>query len=198
MALDMYKKEENWGLESTEEDLTEEDKLRDRVREYLETDTICYRVNPNTLDPRDAILRRRQDKYYGPLIKWFEGAYGGPIDVTEAFKELEQPAAAFEVLDDLVFLVGRHCQSRHRLCPLRPLWFVLCAFPCSLQANPFLKAVLFDVLGTVKSTIIATAFLHQHITAEQACCTLSASPIPPCSFFYDLHRMSPPSFVSGL
>jgi hypothetical protein len=31
-----------------------------------------YRVAPDARDPSDALLRKRQDKHYDPLVKWFE------------------------------------------------------------------------------------------------------------------------------
>jgi hypothetical protein len=31
-----------------------------------------YRVAPDARDPADALLRKRQDKHYDPLVKWFE------------------------------------------------------------------------------------------------------------------------------
>lgn len=60
--------------------------LQDINTVYLSLTLLCiysYRVDSSSGDPADALLRRRQDKYYDPLVQWFEQVCGGPAARTQ-------------------------------------------------------------------------------------------------------------------
>lgn len=118
--------------------MTETEKLQSELVEFLETDTVCYRVAPDVRDPADALLRKRQDKHYDPLVKWFEEKFGGPLCVSYGLSEVIQPPNVFPVMQQ--FVAG---------------------------SDIWLKAALRQALTTVKSSVIALAFLHRHISVEQ-------------------------------
>jgi hypothetical protein len=116
-------------------------KLRDLCLDHLETDSVCYRVSTDAdmADPTERLLRKRQDKHYGPLLKWWEDSFGSTLGVAEGFGDMVHPEAAFMVAEDIVD-----------------------------TADPFLKAVLAQVIGATKSTVIAMALVHRAIDVETA------------------------------
>jgi chaperone required for assembly of F1-ATPase len=116
-------------------------KLRDLCLDHLETDSVCYRVSTDAdmADPTERLLRKRQDKHYGPLLKWWEDSFGSTLGVAEGFGDMVHPEEAFMVAEDIVD-----------------------------TADPFLKAVLAQVIGATKSTVIAMALVHRAIDVETA------------------------------
>lgn len=117
----------------------ESERLYQRLADYLETDTVCYRVGLNTGDPRDAVCHRRQEKYYRPLIEWFEQHFGGPLDVVEGIRMPKHPEG---VADRMLASVE--------------------------GADNHLKAVIGYILDSTKSTVITMALLHRFISVDQA------------------------------
>jgi len=117
----------------------ETQRLREMTKDYLETDTVCYRVSLGTGDPDEALLRRRQDKYYDPLVQWWEGAFAGKLGVTEGLGDVQHPTSSYEACEAVVD-AGDH----------------------------FFRSALHTCLGATKSTVISFALLHGHITVEQA------------------------------
>lgn len=114
-------------------------RLRELLKDYLETDTACYRVALDGKDPEEALLRRRQEKYYQPLLDWFEATFGVQLNTTTGFGDLRHPTEAYEVVEDIVD-----------------------------AADPYLRAALASAVGCVHSTAIALAFVFGHISVEQA------------------------------
>lgn len=114
-------------------------RLREMLKDYLETDSICYRVSLETGDPDEALLRRRQDKYYDPLIDWFKNAFGVTLGWTTGLQNVQHSTAAYELCEDIID-----------------------------SGDHFLRAAVHQALGTTKSTAITLALLFRHISAEQA------------------------------
>jgi len=113
-------------------------KLREMTKDYLETDTACFRVLA-TRAVSDLTLRRRQDKAYGPFLDWFSTRYGAELAVMEGFADAEHPRDAYVVVEDFVD-----------------------------RGDHFLRAALSTVLGATKSATITLALLHQHVSLDQA------------------------------
>jgi chaperone required for assembly of F1-ATPase len=114
-------------------------KLRDLMLDYLETDTLCYRVDLDMADPSERLLRKKQEKYYEPLMKWYEDTFQTTLGRAVGFNELHHTEDAYNSVEYVVD-----------------------------KADPFLKAALQLVVGNVKSTIITMAFVHGHITVQEA------------------------------
>lgn len=114
-------------------------KLRDLLLDYLETDSVCYRVDWDMADPGEKLLRKRQDKYYEPLLEWFHGGYGVKLATAVGFDDVNHPDAAYIAVEDIVD-----------------------------GADPFAKAALQHCVGTLKSTVLTLALLHRHIDVEGA------------------------------
>jgi hypothetical protein len=90
-------------------------------------------------DPSERLLRKRQDKYYGPLLRWWAGATGAPLATAVGLAELAHPPAAHAAAADF----------------------------CEL-ADPLLRAATASVLGAVKSSVIALAFAHRELDIDGA------------------------------
>jgi chaperone required for assembly of F1-ATPase len=114
-------------------------KLRDLALDYLETDSVCFRVDWDLSDPGERLLRKRQDKHYGPLLAWFAEAHGAPLAVAVGLEDARHPEAAFDAAEDAV--------------------------DC---ADPWLKAFYSQTLGCLKSTVLAMALAHRAVDAEEA------------------------------
>jgi chaperone required for assembly of F1-ATPase len=114
-------------------------KLRDLVLDFLETDTVCFRVDPDSADPSELILRKRQDKYYGPLLSWWKSAFGVDLGVVEGFKDVAHPEAAYVVAEDAVD-----------------------------QADAFLRAAVHHALTNTKSTVLTLALVHGAVDVDTA------------------------------
>jgi len=114
-------------------------RLRAAAVDFLETDTACFRIDVDAADPSERLLRKRQDKYYGPLLRWWAGAYGAPLAVASGLGELVHPPGALLAAQDFVD-----------------------------EADPLLRAATASVLGAVKSTVIAFAFAHRELDIEAA------------------------------
>ena len=114
-------------------------KLRDLALDYLETDSVCFRVDWDLSDPGERLLRKRQDKHYGPLLAWFAEAHGAPLAVAVGLEDARHPEAAFDAAEDAV--------------------------DC---ADPWLKAFYGQTLGCLKSTVLAMALAHRAVDAEEA------------------------------
>jgi chaperone required for assembly of F1-ATPase len=115
-------------------------RLRDLALDYLETDTLCYRVDTSTADPSEKILRKRQDKNYDPLLSWFEESFGVRLGMAVGMGDLTHPDAAYDVAEDAVD-----------------------------SADPWLKAFYQQVLGGTKSTVLALALAHRVVDVDGAC-----------------------------
>jgi ATP synthase F1 complex assembly factor 2 len=139
-AIDQYAKEDRQGITTYELGrMREEDMLALKMGECLETDSVCYRVDPTSVDPADAILRRRQNKYYDPLISWFNDTIGGPLGIAHGLSDADHPREVYSLVESIVY-----------------------------EADYFLKAVLYHILGTTKSTVITSALVYRHISVQQA------------------------------
>ena len=114
-------------------------RLVELAKDYLETDTVCYRVPVHSGDPDEALLRQRQDRHYQELLDWFARSFGVELAWTEGFGAVNHPTAAYEVLEDIID-----------------------------SADPYARAALRAALGTCKSTVIALALMSGHLTVEQA------------------------------
>lgn len=119
----------------------ETDRFKLRMEEFLETDNVCYRVgNGEDLeDPRDVMCFKRQEKYYRPLIDWFEKHYGGPLDVVSGIRVPEHP---FEVTERVIESLS--------------------------DVDPYLMSAAGQILDSTKSTVITLALLHRFINVDQA------------------------------
>ncbi|KAA0152064.1 hypothetical protein FNF29_04178 [Cafeteria roenbergensis] len=113
-------------------------KLREMAKDYLETDTTCFRVMPGRA-VADLPLRRQQDQAYNPFLDWFEAKYGTKLAVMEGFSDAEHPKNAYVAIEDFVD-----------------------------RADHFLLAALAALLGATKSATISLALLHQHVSLDQA------------------------------
>ena len=81
----------------------------------------------------------RQDKHYDPIISWFEDSFAGPLHVVEGLAEAKHPQHVYPLLQDYID-----------------------------RADPWLQAATRQALGICKSTVIALAFLHRHLSLDQA------------------------------
>eukprot|EP01138_Halocafeteria_seosinensis_P000903 gb/GECG01000926.1/.p1 GENE.gb/GECG01000926.1/~~gb/GECG01000926.1/.p1 ORF type:complete len:534 (+),score=75.00 gb/GECG01000926.1/:1-1602(+) len=117
----------------------ETQRLRELLKDYLETDSACYRVALDGKDPEEALLRRRQEQYYQPLLDWFQSTFGVQLGTTEGFADVRHPTEAYEIIEDVVD-----------------------------AADPYLRAALSSAVGCVHSTVIAMAFIYGHISVDQA------------------------------
>ena len=127
------------ALASSAAALSASARLRQQVVDFLETDTACFRVDVDAADPSERLLRKRQDKYYEPLLRWWAAAYGAPLAVATGLAELAHAPGAAAAAEDFVEL-----------------------------ADPLLRAATASVLGAVKSTVIALAFAHRELDIEAA------------------------------
>lgn len=116
-------------------------RLRELLCDYLETDTVCFRVDPELGGGDDAErqLRRRQDRAYTPLTDWFEAAFGVRLGIAEGLGDADHPDTAYVVAEDTAD-----------------------------SASPWLKAVLQSLLGGTKSTVLTLALVHGRLTAADA------------------------------
>jgi len=114
-------------------------RLRDLALDFLETDSVCYRVDLESADDSERLLRKRQEKHYGPLIAWFAERHGVELAVAEGLADVRHPDAAFEVAEDAVD-----------------------------SAGPWLKAFYSQTLGCLKSTVLALALAHREVDVEGA------------------------------
>ena len=134
-----------WGggvaaaLSSTASTLSAGARLRAQIVEFLETDTVCYRIDVDAADPSERLLRKRQDKYYAPLLRWWSDATGAPLAVAAGLAEFVHPQAALAAADDFVYV-----------------------------ADPLLRAAIASVLGATKSAVITLAFVHRELDIEGA------------------------------
>jgi hypothetical protein len=113
-------------------------KLRETLKDFLDTDTICFRVPPGR-SASDVSLRRKQDRAYEPLLEWFTSRFGTSLQVMEGFEDKTQSEEVFVVAEDFVD-----------------------------RADHFTRAALSSLLGVTKSGTIALALLFQHISLDQA------------------------------
>jgi chaperone required for assembly of F1-ATPase len=114
-------------------------RVRDLALDYLETDTVCYRVDWDMADPSERLLRKRQDKYYEPIMRWFEDGFGVRLGLAVGLEDLVHPDAAYDVAEDSVD-----------------------------TADPWLKAFYGQTLGCLKSTTLAIALAHRYIDVDGA------------------------------
>lgn len=114
-------------------------KLREQLREFLETDSACYRVDWDMADPSEKLLRRRQDRFYDPLLSWFKSVYGLQLATAVGFGEAEHPLGVYDVAEDAVD-----------------------------TASPWAKAFIQQVVGATKSTVVTLALAHRQLDTEQA------------------------------
>lgn len=113
-------------------------KLRELAKDFLETDTACFRVSADR-SSADVMLRRKQDRHYDPLLEWFADHFGVSLGVSEALLSAGHAPEAYAVVEDFVD-----------------------------RADPFLRAAFNMLLGTCKSSTTALALLHRHISIDQA------------------------------
>ena len=114
-------------------------KLRDLLLDFLETDTVCYRLDWDGADPAERSLRKRQDRYYNPLVAWFNDSFGVSLGITFGLGEARHPEDAYVAAEDAVD-----------------------------TADPFLKAALQAAVGSLKSSVLALAFVHGKVDAGTA------------------------------
>jgi hypothetical protein len=114
-------------------------RLRELLVDNLETDTVCYRIDPHIADPTEKLLRRRQDKHYAPLLAWFEQAFGVRLATAEGFGDIEHPDEAYAVAEDMAD-----------------------------GSNAWVKAALQTAVGNTKSTVIPLALVCRAIDAATA------------------------------
>lgn len=113
-------------------------KLREVAKDYLETDSACFRVMSGR-GMSDHTLRKRQDRAYRPFLDWFRDTYGTELAVMEGFSDSKHPSLAYVGVEDFVD-----------------------------HADHFLRASLAALLGATKSTTISMALLYGHVTLDQA------------------------------
>lgn len=130
---------ESGAMTSSSASLSGSSRLRDLLLDFLETDSACFRIDPESADPSEKLLRKRQDKYYAPLLTWWHESYGVPLALATGLADLTHPDEAYEAAEDF----------------------------CEL-ADPFAKAAAASVIGAVKSTVITMAFLHRALDIEGA------------------------------
>lgn len=128
---------ESGAMTSASSSLSGSSRLRDLLLDFLETDSACFRIDPESADPSEKLLRKRQDKYYGPLLTWWHESYGVPLALATGLGDLTHSDEAYEAAEDF----------------------------CEL-ADPFAKAAAASVIGAVKSTVITMAFLHRALDIE--------------------------------
>jgi chaperone required for assembly of F1-ATPase len=114
-------------------------KLRDLLLDYLETDTVCYRLDVDMADPAEKVLRKRQDKYYGPIIAWFDTGYATRLGTALGFGDLVHPADAY--------VAAEHAAD---------------------SAHPFVKAALQQLVGSLKSAVLTLAVVHRAVDVDAA------------------------------
>lgn len=114
-------------------------KLRDLALDYLETDTACYRVDLETADASERLLRKRQDKHYDPLIKWYEERLGAKLSIAVGFADAQHSDVAYEAAEDIID-----------------------------TASPWLKAFYSQTLGCLKSSVLAFALAHRVVDVDEA------------------------------
>jgi chaperone required for assembly of F1-ATPase len=119
--------------------LSSTSRLRDLLLDFLETDSTCYRIDAESADPSEKLLRKRQDKYYGPLLAWWRESFGVELAIAQGLSDLEHADSAYHVVEDF-------CE----------------------RSDPFLKAAAGSVIGAVKSSVITMAFLHRMVDIEGA------------------------------
>jgi chaperone required for assembly of F1-ATPase len=114
-------------------------KLRDLALDYLETDTACYRVDLDTADASERLLRKRQDKHYNPLIKWYEERLGAKLSIAVGFADAQHSDVAYEAAEDIID-----------------------------TASPWLKAFYSQTLGCLKSSVLAFALANRVVDVDEA------------------------------
>ena len=128
---------ESGGMSSTGQLGTS--RLRDLALDNLETDSICFRIDVNLADNSEQLLRKRQDKYYNPLIQWFKDSYGVQLGIGIGLQDIDHPDLAYQIIEDEIDI-----------------------------ASPWLKAFYNTVLTTTKSSILTLALAHNAIDIEEA------------------------------
>jgi chaperone required for assembly of F1-ATPase len=65
---------------------------------------VCFRVDAAHADASERLLRKRQDKHYGPVVEWFAAAFatGAPLGCAHGFGDLVHPGAAYVAAEDAV------------------------------------------------------------------------------------------------
>lgn len=115
------------------------------------------------MDPAEAILRRRQDKHYDPLVKWFEEVRGtASCTAPAAVRPLTRTLLSRQVYGGPLSVVEGLADATHPphvYVPLREF---------AKTTTPWMKAATRVALGTVKSTVICMAFLTNFINVQQA------------------------------
>lgn len=128
---------ESGGMSSTGQVGTA--RLRDLALDNLETDSVCFRVDTELGDTSEKLLRKRQDKYYEPLIQWFKESYGVPLGTAIGLKDIDHPELAYQIIEDEMDI-----------------------------ASPWLKAFYSTVLTTTKSSVLTLALAHNAVGIEEA------------------------------
>jgi hypothetical protein len=113
-------------------------KLREMAKDYLETDSACFRVLTGR-GVGDLTLRKRQDRAYGPFLDWFRETYGPELATIEGFADASHPPLAYVAVEDFVD-----------------------------NSDHFLRASFAALLGCTKSATISLALLYGHVSLDQA------------------------------
>lgn len=114
-------------------------KLRDLALDYLETDTLCFRVDADGADPSETLLLKRQRRYYDPILSWWRDTYGHELGVAVGFGDIAHPEDAYIVAED-------HVDT----------------------ADALARSALHLVLSNTKSTALTLALLHGAVDVETA------------------------------
>lgn len=114
-------------------------KLRDLMLDFLETDSICYRVDEDIADPSERLLRKRQDRLYQPLMDWFKGSFGVTLGTAVGIGDVTHPDEAYEVAED-----------------------------AADTASPWVKAAMQQSVGVLKSSVVTLALVNRAISVEDA------------------------------
>ena len=82
-------------------------RLRDLMLDFLETDSVCFRVDVGLDgggggDSSERLLRKRQDKHYGPLVAWYDAAFETNLGMASGFEDVEHPESAYQAAEDAV------------------------------------------------------------------------------------------------
>ena len=95
-------------------------KLRDLMLDFLETDSLCFRVDVGLGggggDVSERLLRKRQDKHYGPVVDWYSSAFQTSLGMASGFGDLEHPDSAYQAAEDAVDTASPWAKAALQVC----------------------------------------------------------------------------------